>query len=145
MTRVAAQSSRTPKVEERGDEDAETRALWANPAFHSMLDRSRQSIVKQGTISLEELKRRRPLSELAESHAEAYLEALDRLEDEQGTEVTDDQGRILHLILTAAAYTRQRDSLVQLVEESGCAEAEIRAAAAALHILGLDTVSSSKG
>jgi hypothetical protein len=130
-------------VEELGDEDAETRALWANPAFHSMLDRSRRSIAEQGAISLEELKRRRPLSELAESHAEAYLEALDRLEEEQGAEVTDDQGHILHLLLTAAAYTQRRDSLAQLIEESGCAEAEIRAAAAALHILGLDTVPSN--
>lgn len=139
MNKVTTTTTSTPTANER---DAEMRALWANPAFRTLLERSRRSAAEQGTISLDELDRRRPPTEAAKAHAAAYLEALDRLEEEQDAEVTDDQGRVLHLVLTAAAYARGQGALAQLAEDSGCPEAEIRAAAAALQILGLDDARS---
>jgi len=85
------------------EQDVETRALWNNAAFRATLQRSRHSAAGQGTLPLDKLDRRRPLSDVAKAHAAAYLAALDQLEDEQDAEVTDDQGRLLHLVLTAAA------------------------------------------
>jgi hypothetical protein len=118
--------------------DAEARALMADPVFRAMLDEARASVALGATIPLEELDRRLgPLTEAEKAHAEAYLAALEQLGAEQGGEVTDEQGRLLELVLTAADYARGRGTPAQLAEDSGCAAADIRAVAAVLRVVGI--------
>ncbi len=134
-TPEAAMTTKTarPKAPKKLEVDAEARALMANPVFRAMLDEAKASVVQGATISQEELEERLgPMTEAEKAHAAAYGEALDRLADEQGGEVTDGQGRLLEPVLTAAEYARDQGALAQLAEDSGCAAADIRAVAAAL-------------
>lgn len=115
-----------------GDErDAEARALWESPAFQAIRRRSLDSAT-EGGVALEALD---GPDDGVDGHAPAYLDALERLSAEQDAEVTDEQGRLLELVLTAADYVEQRGTLAQLAEDSGCSEADIRAVATALTIL----------
>lgn len=122
--------------------DAEARALMANPVFRAMVAEAEASVALGCTISQEELERRLgPLTEAERAHAAAYGDALDRLAEEQGGEATDDQGRLVRLVLIGAEYARGQGALAQLAEDSGCAEADIRAVASALRGIGMkDTV-----
>jgi hypothetical protein len=105
----------------------------ANPTFRAMLAEAKASATLGAGVSQEELERRLgPLTDVERAFADAYLAALDLLEEEQVSEVTDDQGRLLRLVLVGAEYARGQTDLAQLAEDSGCAGADIRAVAAAL-------------
>jgi len=122
-----------PKTPEKPDIDDEARALMANPTFRAMLAEAKASATLGAGVSQEELERRLgPLTDVERAFADAYLAALDLLEEEQVSEVTDDQGRLLRLVLVGAEYARGQTDLAQLAEDSGCAGADIRAVAAAL-------------
>ncbi|HEV8636549.1 MAG TPA: hypothetical protein VG370_20205 [Chloroflexota bacterium] len=119
------------------DRDAEARALWASPVFQALLAEAREA-TSEDLISPEELDRRLgPMTAAQKAHADAYLVALERLEREQGGDVTDVQGRLLELVLTAADHVREEATLPQLAEDSGFPEEEIRAVAAGLRAAGL--------
>jgi hypothetical protein len=125
--------ARAAKPAKKLSVDAEARTLMANPVFRAMLDEARASVAMGATIPLDELDRRLgPMTDDERASAEAYLDALDGLAAEQSSDVTDDQGRLLKLVLVAADYARGRGALNQLAEDSGCAEADIRVVAAAL-------------
>jgi hypothetical protein len=115
----------------------------ANPVFRAMLQGAKQTR-PDDLISLDELDERLGTMTQAESaRADAYLTTLDRLEEDQGGEVADDQGRLIRLVLMAADYVRRHGSLRQLSEDSGFTEAEIRAVAAVLRVVGLDSAPST--
>jgi hypothetical protein len=139
-TRVRApRSARKLKI------DAEARALMANPVLRAMLDEARAGVATGATIPLDELERRLgPMTDAVRSSAEAYLDALDSLAAEQGSEVTDDQGRLLKLVLVAAEYARGQGEVAQLAEDSGCAAEDIRAVAAALRAAGFTTAPTAR-
>ncbi|HEV8637811.1 MAG TPA: hypothetical protein VG370_26635 [Chloroflexota bacterium] len=114
--------------------DAESRALAASPAFQALLAAGRAS----PAVPLEELDRRLgPLTEADKARAAAHLRVLERVRDEQGGQPTDEQDRLIELVLTAADHARGRGVLAQLAADSGFTEAEIRAVAAALEAVGL--------
>jgi rubrerythrin len=137
MTTKATAKSPKSKAPKKLEVDAEARALMANPVFRAMLQEAKNT-KSADDIPLEELERRLgPMTEAERAHAEAYLAALDLLEEEQGGEVTDGQGRLLRLLLIGAEYARGQGTLAQLAEDSGCAAADIRAVAAALRAAGL--------
>lgn len=116
--------------------DAETRALSRSPVFRELIAEGRASLA-EGGLSPEELEREHPVSELDKAYAAAFGAALDRLEEAQGSEVTDEQGRLLALILTAGDYARGRAPLDRLAEASGIDQPTLRAAAVALEALGV--------
>jgi hypothetical protein len=116
--------------------DAEGRALSRSPVFRALLEEGRAD-KEQGGLTPEDLDRLHPLSDLDREYAKAFGAALDRLEEAQGAEVTDEQARLLKLILTAADYARGRAPLDRLAEDSGIDEPTLHAAAAALVELGL--------
>jgi hypothetical protein len=133
-----------PKAPKKLAVDAEARALMANPVFRAMLQEAKNT-PPEDYIPLEELERRLgPMTEAEQAHAAAYLAALDRLEEEQGAEVTDDQGRLLRLVLIAAEHARGQTPLAQLAEDSGCAAADIRAVAAALRVVGVKDTAAAQ-
>lgn len=132
MTIRAAKTRTTRKL----PVDREAHALMQSTAIRTVLQEARNT-PRTEDVSAEELDRRRPLSDAEQAHAQAYGDALDRLEQEQGAGVTDDQGRLLRLVLIAAEHARGETPLMQLVEESGLAESDIHAVAAALVTLGL--------
>jgi hypothetical protein len=120
------------------DVDPEARELMASPVFRAMLEEAKQTR-PDDLVSLDELDERLgPMTQAETARADSYLTALDRLEEEQGGEVADGQGRLIRLVLMAAEYVRGHGTLGQLSKDGGFAEAEIRAAAAALRVVGLD-------
>jgi len=133
-TRSAAKTKKTPA---RLAVDAEARALMANPVFRAMLDEAKASVVVGATISMEELDRRRPLTDEDKAIADEYLAAFDRLEAEQDAEVTEEQARALNLVLIGARYLRDGKILAEWAEYTGLPETEIRATAVALQAVGL--------
>jgi hypothetical protein len=96
-------------------------------------------------ISMEELDRRRPLTSEDRALAEEFLSVLDRLEAEQGSEVTDVQSQLLNVILIASHYLRGEParSLAEWSAYTGLPQAELRAVALALEEVGLDTQQTS--
>jgi hypothetical protein len=118
--------------------DAESRGLWESPAFQEIRARSLRSIAERGAASLEDLDKQRPLTAAEAAIADEYLDAFDRLEREQGTEVTGEQSRLLEVVLIAARFARGERTLAEWVEYAGIPEPEIRAASVALRALGLN-------
>ena len=141
-TRSAAKTKKTPA---RLAVDAEARALMANPVFRAMLDEAKASVVVGATISMEELDRRRPLTDEDKAIADEYLSAFDRLEAEQDAEVTEEQARALNLVLIGARYLRDGKALAEWAEYTGIPEAEIRATAVALQAVGLEAARPAAG
>lgn len=70
-------------------------------------------------------------------YAEAFGTALGRLESAQRGEVTDEQGRVLKLIITAADLALGRAPLDHLAKASGIDAATLEAAAVALEVVGV--------
>jgi hypothetical protein len=106
--------------------------------FQEIRARSLRSIAEHGTVSLEELDRQRPLTAEDAAVADEYLEALDRLEREQGAEVTGEQARLLELLLIAVRYARGERTPAEWADYSGLPEAGIRAAAVAIRAAYLE-------
>ena len=104
-----------------------------------MLDQAKASVALGATISLDELDRRRPLTDEDTAIADEYLAVLDRLEAEQDAEVIDDQARLYKAILIAARHLRDGRTLAEWTGHTGIPEADIRAAAVALQAIGVET------
>jgi hypothetical protein len=117
----------------RPEPDTESKALASSPEFQGLIAAGRAS--KGKGVSADELDRRRPVAPLEQEYADAYLNALELLENAQDGEVTDEQGRLLKVILTARDLAEERAPLSQLVEASGVPAPALRAAAAALRSL----------
>src|SRR5947209_7297383 len=98
--------------------DAETRALSRSPVFQELNAEGRASAA-EGTLTLEELERRRPTSPEDREFAAAYGRALDLLEQAQGSEVTDAQGRTLRAVLSAVDHRRGRGTVQRLARDAG--------------------------
>ena len=77
-----------------------------------------------------------PLTDTERAFGNTYGDAIDYLAEEQDSEVTDEQGRIIQLVLVAAAHLRDEMPIAQLAADSGLPEESIRAVAAALRTLG---------
>jgi hypothetical protein len=120
--------------------DAEGQALAASRALQRLLAEGRAS----PAVRLEELDRRLgPLTAAEQARADAHLRVLDRLRDEQGTDATDAQDRLIELVLTAADHAAGRGALAQLAAESGFPEPEIQAGARTLEALGLREIAAA--
>jgi hypothetical protein len=117
--------------------DAETGAVSRSPVFRELIAEGRAGLA-DGGLSPEERERGPPVSELDGAYAAAFGAALDRLEEVRGSEVTDEQGRLLTRILTAGDYARGRAPLDRLAEASGIDEPTLRAAAVALEARGVE-------
>lgn len=116
------------------DRDAEARALWDSPTFQSLLAEGRES----DSASLDEIDLSLgKLSSVEQRRVDAYLDTAERLVEEQGREVTDEQGRLVRLVLLAADYARGDGTLERLATDGGFAPARVRAVASALQALGL--------
>lgn len=138
--------ARPAKPATRRKVDAEARALMADPTFRAVLDEAKASVAAGATIPLDEVERRLgSMTQAERAAAEAYLDALDALAAEQGSDVTDEQGRLLKLVLVAAEYAAGQGTPGQLAEDSGCPEADIRAVAAALRAGRLSKAPAVRG
>jgi hypothetical protein len=91
----------------------------------------------EALLSLEQLDRDLGLTAESRSAADAFLDALDRLEEEQDGEVSEAQVHVLRLVLTAARYVRNEAPFNSLAAETGADVADLRAAAVALRTVGL--------
>ncbi len=121
--------AKTPK---RLAVDDEARALIANPVFRAMLQEAKNT-PPGDYIPLEELERRLgPVTAEDAAVVQDYIAALDRLEAEQGAEVTDTQAALLKTILVAARHVRGERTLAAWVEYTGIPPEQLRAAAVAL-------------
>lgn len=121
--------AKTPK---RLAVDDEARALIANPVFRAMLQEAKNT-PPGDYIPLEELERRLgPVPAEDAAVVQDYIAALDRLEAEQGAEVTDTQAALLKTILVAARHVRGERTLAAWVEYTGIPPEQLRAAALAL-------------
>src|SRR5712692_6850948 len=109
----------------------------ANPVFRVIL-RDAKNTRPEDYIPLEQLDRELgPLTEVDRAFGNTYGDALDRLAEEQDGEVTDEQGRLLQLVLLADAHVRGEKPLAQLAADSGVPEESIRAVAVSLRAVGL--------
>jgi hypothetical protein len=117
--------------------DEAARAPSKTPVFDALIAEAQQTR-PEALISAEELDRRRPLTEVDKAIADEYLTAFDRLEEEQDAEVTENQARLLGVVLIAARCLRGERTVVEWAEYSGFPAAEIRAAAVALAAVGVD-------
>jgi hypothetical protein len=90
-------------------------------------------------LTVEDLDRRRPVTDEERAIADTYLAAFDRLETEQAAEVTDAQAHVLNVILVAAhhLFCESPKPLAAWSIYSGLPEEEIRAAETALREIGL--------
>lgn len=114
--------------------DAESQSLAGSQGFRALLAAGRAS----PAVPLEELDRRLgPLSPAEKARADAHLRILEELREEQGSDPTDVQDRLIELVLAAADHARGRGALTQLAADGGFTEAEIQAVARTLEALGL--------
>lgn len=137
MTTGAKAKARAAAPPKRLAVDAEARELMASPVFRAMLDEAKVSVALGAIVPLEELERRRPLTDEDKAIADEYLAVFDRLAAEQDAEVTEEQARALNLVLIGARSLREGGPLAEWAEYTGIPEAEIHAAAVALAAVGL--------